>query len=62
MGKKKEVKQPELRQIIGFTKPKKILFFKLKPKPMYPAIAATNPSITPMSGLTVTAVSSRVSS
>jgi flagellar protein FlaJ len=37
MGKKKEVKQPELRQIIGFTKPKKILFFKTKPKPIYGA-------------------------
>ena len=37
MGKKKEIKQPELRQIIGFTKPKKILFFKTKPKPIYGA-------------------------
>ena len=37
MGKKKEIKKPELRQIIGFTKPKKILFFKTKPKPIYGA-------------------------
>ncbi len=47
MGKKKEVKQPELRQIIGFTKPKKILFFKLKPKPIYGAsIKQPQPSAT----------------
>ncbi len=32
---RKPPKQPELRQIIGFTKPKKFLFFKLKPKPIY---------------------------
>ena len=37
MDKKKAIKQPELRQIIGFTKPKKILFFKTKPKPIYGA-------------------------
>ncbi len=37
MGKKKEIKQPELRQIIGFTKPKRILFFKTRPKPIYGA-------------------------
>lgn len=39
MGKKREHRkpEPELRQIIGFTKPKKILFFKMKPKPIYGA-------------------------
>ena len=39
MSEKKKLKQPELelRQIIGFTKPKQFLFFKTKPKPIYGA-------------------------
>jgi flagellar protein FlaJ len=43
---KKTPKRPEaeLRQIIGFTKPKKFLFFKTKPKPIYGAPIAKPPS------------------